>query len=101
MRFTDSCRPAITLATTMLSTASAATTGGQPLPQLVKRGSPKPTTSTRSITAKAALFTATAMYVVLGVGAPSYASGVHMWNGTALILNANPATTSANATSTT
>ncbi len=85
----------------MLSTASQAKTCGQPVPQLIKRGSPKPTTKMRKSTAKAALFTATAMYVVVGVGAPSYASGVHMWKGTALILNASPATTSASATKTT
>src|SRR6187402_1139435 len=28
---------------------------------------------------------------VTGVGAPSYVSGAQKWNGTALILNANPA----------
>src|SRR6202049_1028312 len=30
---------------------------------------------------------------VIGVGAPSYTSGAHMWNGTAAILNPTPATT--------
>jgi hypothetical protein len=30
------------------------------------------------------------MNAVTGVGAPWYTSGVHMWNGTAAILNANP-----------
>ena len=30
------------------------------------------------------------MNAVTIVGAPSYASGVHMWNGTADTLNANP-----------
>ena len=30
---------------------------------------------------------------MIGVGAPSYTSGAHMWNGTAAILNAMPATT--------
>src|ERR1700680_4628370 len=30
---------------------------------------------------------------VIGVGAPSYTSGAHMWNGTAAILNPTPAAT--------
>ena len=30
------------------------------------------------------------MNAVTGVGAPWYTSGVHMWNGTAATLNANP-----------
>ena len=30
------------------------------------------------------------MNAVTGLGAPSYTSGVHMWNGTAAILNASP-----------
>ena len=30
---------------------------------------------------------------MIGVGAPSYTSGAHMWNGTAAILNPMPATT--------
>ena len=36
----------------------------------------------------------TAMNVVAGVGAPSYASGVHAWNGTALTLKTMPTSTS-------
>ena len=40
----------------------------------------------------AATLGAVDMKAVTGVGAPSYTSGVHMWNGTALILNASPAT---------
>ena len=35
---------------------------------------------------KAAVLTPAAMNAVTGVGAPSYASGAHMWNGTAAIL---------------
>ena len=42
-------------------------------------------------------FFATAFFqakkAVTGVGAPSYTSGVHIWNGTAEILNARPAET--------
>ncbi len=41
----------------------------------------------------AATLGAVAKKVVTGVGAPSYTSGVHMWNGAALILNARPAST--------
>src|SRR6184192_1412178 len=35
-------------------------------------------------------FDATDRNAVTGVGAPSYVSGAQKWNGTALILNANP-----------
>jgi hypothetical protein len=38
----------------------------------------------------AASLGAAAKKSVTGVCAPSYASGVHMWNGTADTLNANP-----------
>ena len=34
---------------------------------------------------------ATARYPVMGMGAPSYASGAHMWNGTEATLNPRPA----------
>ena len=33
----------------------------------------------------------TERYAVTGVGAPSYTSGTHIWNGTIAILNPNPA----------
>ncbi len=45
---------------------------------------------TRRNAAKAAAFTAAAMNPVTGAGAPSYASGVHMWNGTAATLKPKP-----------
>src|SRR6185369_9577045 len=45
---------------------------------------------TRAKAANAAAFTPVDMNAVTIVGAPSYASGVHMWNGTADTLNANP-----------
>jgi hypothetical protein len=35
------------------------------------------------------------MYPVIGVGAPSYTSGVHMWNGAAATLKPNPTRSSA------
>src|SRR5271157_6280223 len=47
--------------------------------------------ATRTRTAIAAILGAEAKKVVTGVGAPSYTSGVHIWNGTAEILNASPA----------
>ena len=90
MRFTEVCRPATRLATVMVSTAMSASAGGQPVPQFIRRSSPKATISTRSRIANAAALTATAMKLVAGVGAPSYASGVHMWKGTALTLNSRP-----------
>jgi len=100
IRFTDSWRPAMRFATVIVSTASVAKAGGQPVPHDVNFASPKQSSSTRSNIAKAADFTATAMKLIAGVGAPSYASGAHMWKGTALILNARPTSTSANAKST-
>src|SRR5438309_6478708 len=39
-----------------------------------------------------AAFEPTDRNAVIGVGAPSYTSGAHMWNGTAAILNPTPAT---------
>ena len=100
IRFTESCRPAIRLATVIVMTASQATAGGHPLDHDIDRASPKTVSSTRSSIAKPPLFTAIAMYAVAGVGAPSYASGVHMWNGTALTLNARPTRTRTSATTT-
>src|SRR3954467_9417322 len=100
MRLTDSCRPAIRLATVMVRTARMAMIGGHPVAHEESSGWPNATRSTRSSVAKAALLTATAMYAVAGVGAPSYASGVHMWKGTALTLKARPVITSAAAMST-
>src|SRR6201996_4454876 len=48
---------------------------------------------TRSSSDIAATFGAVAKNAVTGVGAPSYTSGVHMWNGTADTLNASPTST--------
>jgi len=48
-------------------------------------------TATRANTAMAATFGAAAKNALTGVGAPSYTSGVHMWNGTAEILKHSPA----------
>src|ERR1700743_3129644 len=97
IRFTESWRPAIKFATVIATTLTHARIGGQPLAHDVQPAPPNDVRSTRSIIANAALFTATAMYVVAGVGAPSYASGVHMWKGTALTLKTRPTSTSASA----
>src|SRR5213075_2521353 len=48
------------------------------------------TTNTRNRPANAAAFTADAMNATTGVGDPWYTSGVHVWNGTAAILNPKP-----------
>ena len=56
--------------------------------------------ATRTRTAIAAIFGAEAKKVVTGVGAPSYTSGVHIWNGTAEILKARPASTNTRPNST-
>ncbi len=40
--------------------------------------------------AKAAALVPTDMNAVTGIGAPWYTSGVHMWNGAAETLKANP-----------
>ena len=47
----------------------------------------------RSSIANEAAFDPTDRNAVTGVGAPSYTSGAHMWNGTAAILKPTPATT--------
>src|ERR1700680_2804996 len=47
--------------------------------------------ATRTNSATAATLGAAEKKAVTGVGAPSYTSGVHMWNGTADTLNARPA----------
>src|SRR3954471_932848 len=51
----------------------------------------KAVSATRVNTASAATFGAEAKNAVTGVGAPSYTSGVHMWNGTADTLKQRPA----------
>src|SRR5215510_2574295 len=54
--------------------------------------------NTRANAANAAAFTPVDMNPVTIAGAPSYASGVHMWNGTAEILNAKPTSNRPSAT---
>src|SRR3954462_10846122 len=54
--------------------------------------------NTRANAANAAAFTPVDMKPVTMAGAPSYASGVHMWKGTAEILNAKPTSSRPSAT---
>src|SRR5256885_16148043 len=54
---------------------------------------------TRTNAANAAALTPVDMKPVTEGGAPSYASGVHMWNGTAATLNAKPTMTRPSASS--
>jgi hypothetical protein len=44
----------------------------------------------RPIAANDAAFTPVDMYAVIGVGAPSYTSGLQTWNGAAATLNPSP-----------
>src|SRR5438477_5403428 len=53
--------------------------------------------STRISAANPAAFDATDRYADTAVGAPSYTSGVHIWNGTAETLKPKPASKSASA----
>src|SRR4026207_1752276 len=57
--------------------------------------------NTRANAANAAALTPVDMNAVTIVGAPSYASGVHMWKGTAETLNAKPTALSPTARSAT
>src|SRR5205823_5417478 len=96
MRLTLSWRTALMLP--MVIVIAAITTSGLAQPSAPNGvvSPPRPVTNTRIIAAIAADLIAAAMNPVTGVGAPSYASGAHMWNGTAATLKPN-ATTSRNA----
>ncbi len=72
MRFSEDCPSAPTLPTRIVIVASAASAG----PQLAW-ASIRATSNRRRSTPSAATFVATAMNAVIGVGAPSYTSGVH------------------------
>src|SRR5690349_6887739 len=54
--------------------------------------------NSRTIRAKPAAFEAVERKAVIGSGAPSYASGAHMWNGAADTLKPTPASISINPT---
>src|SRR5436190_14774924 len=85
MRFTFDCATPTIVPTSIVSPAIADSTGAQ----CTCSGS-RAERNTRTNAANAAALTAVDMNPVTSVGAPSYASGVHMWNGTAETLNANP-----------
>src|SRR5262245_21613576 len=85
MRLRLVCATPTTVPRIIVATATVAITGAHsPL-----NGS-NADRNTRANAANAAAFTPVDMKPVTMAGAPSYASGVHMWNGTAEILNANP-----------
>src|SRR5919199_1256928 len=81
------CTSAAMLPTVIVSTASGASNICQSKP-LVGATSK----NTRKNAANAAVLVATLINAVTGVGAPSYTSGVHQWNGTSATLNPKPTT---------
>src|SRR3954465_932054 len=85
MRLTSVCTTAAIEPTRSDSTARPAIAGRQSTEYTWNA----PTKIRRSA-ANAAAFVAAAMNAVTGVGAPSYTSGVHMWNGAADTLNPKP-----------
>src|ERR1700738_4594149 len=94
IRFTFGWTSATILPPVIVTAASTANTALQSSPN-----GPSEPIMIRRMAANAAAFGATLMNAVAGVGAPSYASGVHWWNGTTAALNARPTVTSARATS--
>src|SRR3954453_18241550 len=86
-RTTFVCRSAIRLPTVIVSTASTQNMGSH-----TSCWSKNPTNTSSMIATKPAAFDATERNAVIGVGAPWYVSGAHVWNGTADTLKANPTT---------
>src|ERR1043166_7219261 len=82
--------------TTVPTIIVAAAIGHSTDPQLARSGS-KAERNPRTTAANAAALTPVDMKPVTEDGAPSYASGVHMWNGTAETLNAKPTSSSPSA----
>src|SRR5262245_12553993 len=93
MRLTFDCDTPTTVPTIIVAAATVHST----TPQCPLSGS-KAYRNTRANAANAAAFTPVDMKPVTAGGAPSYASGVHMWNGTAATLNAKPTINSPTAT---
>src|SRR5919106_6734625 len=85
IRFTFVCTTPTTVPTIIVTAAMAESTGIH----CACSGS-SGERNTRTNAANAAAFTPVDMNAVTIVGAPSYASGVHMWNGTADTLKAKP-----------
>jgi len=79
-----------TVPMTMLRMATVMSTGRQS-----QRTPSKATVSTRRIAPNAATLVQVAMKAVIGVGAPWYTSGVHVWNGPTEALNSSPTSSSA------
>src|SRR5215510_11921852 len=99
IRFRLLCATPTTVPSTIVATAIAAMTFAQPGPAGdASRNGSKLERNTRANAANAAAFTPVDMKPVTTAGAPSYASGVHMWNGTAEILNAKPTSSRPSAT---
>ena len=89
MRFRLVWSRAVTFPTDMVRMASQVRIGFQ---SACRSGSAERTIRNRA--AKPAAFAPTDMKPVTVVGAPSYASGVHMWKGTAATLKAKPTSSS-------
>src|SRR4051795_8774887 len=88
MRLTFVCATPTTVPTIIVAAATTQTTA----PHSERIGS-NTDRKTRRNAANAAAFTPVDMKPVTAGGAPSYASGVHMWNGTAATLKAKPTIT--------
>src|SRR5881392_1833715 len=85
IRFTFDCATPTTVPTIIVAAAITQITSLQ-----VPRNGSNADRNTRTNAANAAALTPVDMKPVTAGGVPSYASGVHMWNGTADTLNANP-----------
>src|SRR5215472_18240159 len=94
MRFTFVCVTPTIVPTIIVNAAIGQSTSLQ----LARSGS-NADRNTRTNAANAAALTPVDMNPVTAGGAPSYASGVHMWNGTADTLNAKPTSNSPTAAS--
>src|SRR4051812_22153483 len=94
MRLTLVCTTPTTVPTIIVTAAMTDSTGIQ----YACSGS-SDDRNTRAKAANAAALTLVDMNAVTIVGAPSYASGVHIWKGTAETLKANPTASSATANS--
>src|ERR1700684_4216675 len=88
MRLILSCPSAARFPNVRDSTATAVISGAQPT--RTAQNAPR---NNRSRSAKLAELEATLTYAEMGVGAPSYTSGAHWWDGTAATLNSTPTET--------
>ena len=84
-----SWRAAARLPSVMVSAAPMLSRFAQPVTSNTSTGLANALPRMRTMAPNAAAFTPAAMKPVTGVGAPSYASGAHMWKGTAATLNAS------------